>query len=164
MSILRRHARPNPQTLTRRYNTRLSEEDAEQFEEICRKYNLTPSEAIRLLIVEEIKRVRDEKQTNADEEETMSRGMRTIADRELTYVSKPAKTKKSTAARGGRFTTTQWQVGKATACPICRDWHSTVNFSRHAKVVHGMTTKEIFQDEERQRIADEMVKQKTTGF
>lgn len=154
MSILRRHARPNPQTLTRRYNTRLSEDHAVQFEKLCRECNFTPSEAIRLLIVEELKRVRDEG-------EMMSREMRTYGDEEATesiqkkaYVSRPKR-----ISTVGRFNTKPWQVDGYTACPVCQTWYSSKNFSRHAKE-HGMTTQEIFQDEERRKIADEMVLEK----
>ncbi|PFQ72492.1 hypothetical protein COK11_27490, partial [Priestia megaterium] len=46
-----------------------------------------------------------------------------------------------------RFTVKQWVVNDKLPCPICEEWKTAGNFLRHAKT-HGMTTEQIFTNEE----------------
>ncbi|MCU5003882.1 hypothetical protein OCD70_28065 [Bacillus tropicus] len=46
-----------------------------------------------------------------------------------------------------RFTVKQWVVNDKLPCPICEEWKTAGNFLRHAKT-HGMTTEQVFTNEE----------------
>lgn len=55
-----------------------------------------------------------------------------------------------------RFTVKQWVVNDKLPCPICGEWKTAGNFLRHAKT-HGMTTEQIFTNEEYKETIELMV-------
>lgn len=173
MSYLRKYARPSIQNKTRQYNVKLPDDIADQFEALCRQFNLTHAEAIRYLIIEEVERFKREEDTKGYPE--IPDGSQKIVDDTGQYIAvtrevapkqpNPKKSRSRSSSGGGRFDTIQWQISGKTACPICRTWQSAANFSRHAKTQHDMTAKEIFVNPEYVAIADRMVEErKKDGF
>lgn len=75
-----------------------------------------------------------------------------------TNVDKP---KQTTKGNTERFTTKPWQVDGELPCPLCEQWFSASNFSRHAKQ-HGTNAHAIFTNEKHQKKIDEMTLKKTT--
>lgn len=167
MSYLKKYRRESMQTLTRQYATKLPEDLADQFEEWCRELNITPSEALRYLVYEEIQRLKAERERLSYQTETKdTNSYLRMTDDTFSYLAvssvtdqKPRASEQKPKSSGGkRFETTRWQIGGKTACPICQTWQSSGNFSRHAKQ-HGMTTQEIFTNPEYIAIADQMVQE-----
>lgn len=62
-----------------------------------------------------------------------------------------------------RFTTKQWQVNDDLPCPICGEWTSASNFSRHAKQ-HNTNTRAIFMDKNYLVKVNEMIKDRTDSL
>lgn len=131
--------------------TRLSAREFEDFLSLCEETGYSVAEAMRGLILNELRddvfRKKHEETnvnimyTNEDEEET---------ERNIPRAVRNPKTK---------FSTTKWNVDGRLPCPICEEWSSASNFARHAKVTHEMTTKELFQTYGEK--ADEMLEEET---
>jgi hypothetical protein len=68
--------------------------------------------------------------------------------------------KPTTKATTSRFSTKQWQINGELPCPICGEWVSSSNFSRHAKQ-HGSNTYSIFTNETYLIKVNEMIQERT---
>lgn len=156
MGILDKYARKHKSTdpRTETVSTKLTKEEYKRYLAYLEERGLTVSEGTRYLILEEI---------NQGNEEETKKGISeyTAIDTQLlisSTIDRP-RPKPKPKANSGTFTTKKWQLNGKIACPLCRDWTSTTNFRRHVEKHHnGMPTKEIFNDPERIKIADEMVR------
>jgi len=128
------------------------------FKTRCDSYGIPVSEAIRELVKGEMNGFKGlETATNNE--------LATTIEREPTTQNTPPKNTKriqSTTNKGKTTTkattkqidTTRWQVDKEIPCPICQEWFSSTNFSKHAKNVHESTRIEIFSNEENKDMAN----------
>lgn len=135
----------------------------EKFLEICEASGFTVSEAVRALVINEVSPKRNTTpQSSRPRVEPPKQSAYTppVPSRvESTPVSsQPETAVKPTPAPAmpekkfnpvtnipmGRFNTNRWKHNNMLPCPICVEWVSASNFSRHAKVTHDLTTKEIF--------------------
>jgi antitoxin component of RelBE/YafQ-DinJ toxin-antitoxin module len=165
MGYLRELSRKREQEpKTQPVSTRLTDHEFQEFSKLCSETGYSISEALRILIQQEIKTSDDQLYTNRIHENTESKQINTESKLVNTYssststiVSKPSTTVNRTIRTGTaqRFTTTEWNVDDYLPCPICGGWVSSSNFSRHAKG-HGVTTQEIFTKHKAK--ADEMVR------
>ena len=172
MGYLRKLSRKREQEpKTQPVSTRLTDHEFQEFSKLCSETGYSISEAMRILIQQEIKTSDDQLYTNRIHENTESKQINTenklvntyssststIVSKPSTIVSKPSTTVNGTIRTGTaqRFTTTEWNVDDYLPCPICEGWVSSSNFSRHAKG-HGVTTQEIFTKHKAK--ADEMVR------
>lgn len=166
MSILKKYARPSSKTLTEKYTTRISKEVSEQFEKWCKEFNLSPSEAIRLLIEEEMKRLRYESETKRD-------SMTTYDDLTTTndYESRPRTTnvvkRQRTSTTGGRFSSNPWKINDELPCHFCGTWSKAANFKRDHidKLGHGdCSSSEEFFNRYKEELDRMVEKRKNAGF
>lgn len=137
--------------------TRLTQDEYDKFSELCQSTGHTMSEAVRMLIQNELnpsKPAPQKQQVERVEVPTYDVPLPPVET-----VSKP-KPRSYTPSSGEllRFTTEKWKIGNFLPCPICMEWASASNFSRHAKTTHNMTTKELFNTH--QETADQMVKER----
>lgn len=141
MSNLRKYRRPSAENLTRQYATKLPDQLADEFEQWCRELNITPSEALRLLVVEEMAAVKRMKDTQSYPEITNDTEKYPAATLEITSViSREPKPRPKRPASGslGRLTTTQWEIDGFLPCPVCRKWGAAKNFKRDHITDHGL--------------------------
>jgi antitoxin component of RelBE/YafQ-DinJ toxin-antitoxin module len=113
------------------------------FKSYCNELGISVSEAVYLLIDKEITNVRNDETTNMNteriqkytkENETTAPVVGQTTDVVIT----------NTNVNTNRFTVKQWEVEGEIPCPICEEWVSKSNFSRHAKVNHQNATQVIF--------------------
>lgn len=125
MSLMKYAKENNKEIHDRPVSFRMNSAVYNEFEEYCHSLNLDVSEALRLLIHEELKK---KGETNQQVPPSPS--------------SRPRRT-------GKRFSVEPYlnPDGKNITCPICNTPISKKNISRHAKDVHGTTTKGLFQSE-----------------
>jgi antitoxin component of RelBE/YafQ-DinJ toxin-antitoxin module len=107
---------------------RLPHETNLEFEAYCNNLNITVSKAIRLLMEKELE------------------GKKIVVTEE----------QKESYAKS-RFTLTKWKREDMVPCPICKEWKSASNFSRHAKETHNLSSEEMFTNEELAMIAAKMM-------
>lgn len=122
----------------------------EDFKTYCDDLGLSISEAVCLLVEREMAgsdKAFDEvattkeaiKNTDSSDDE-----VKTNTKSNTNVVKKNTRKNNSNTTR---FTVKQWEVNDKLPCPICGEWKASGNFSRHAKT-HGITTEQIFTDEE----------------
>lgn len=144
-------------------STRLTDTEFQLFYKLCEETGYSISEAMRVLIQQELKPYDDEPYTPVLKTNTESKQENTtsIQNHTLSHTPSTPVVKRSATVnkrvRPNRFVTTDWMVEDKLPCPLCNGWVSASNFSRHAKQ-HDMTTQEIF--EKHKDKADEMVKQR----
>lgn len=128
MSILKKYARKEyPEKHDKMLGVRISESLKEEFEEYCHSLNLDVSEAVRLLIKEELKKAKEPV---------------------LTYEPqpKPKLNPRPAKRQSSRFTVEPYLNPDGTiTCPICQSDVSRSNISRHARDTHGLTTQELLE-------------------
>lgn len=152
MSHLRKYRRPERTKgkYTVSISFRVSQEMFDQWQAYCdNELNLDMSEAMRLMIEEELK---------AAKKETLPPPA--AGSPRLVSAPSPLPTKKRTLPRsqfGGRFTVNPWDVQGRVPCPICENWHNRSNYSRHARTAHDMSSQELIEGNKEK--ADAMVKQ-----
>lgn len=150
MSRLSKYRRPAAENLTRQYATKLPESLADEFEAYCRELNLTPSEALRLLVYEEMESVRRMKNNQGYLEipDDAERYLASALEEPIDIPKEPRVTKprpKSSKHSGWgekRLTTVQWEIEKELPCPVCRQWGKSVNFARDHVRGHGLPFKD----------------------
>lgn len=151
---------------TQPVSTRLTDHEFQEFSRLCEETGYSISEALRILVQQEIKTDDDQMYTKSMQINTYSKQINTESKPENTYSiststieSRPSTKVNRTirTATAHRFTTTDWNVDGYLPCPVCGGWVSSSNFSRHANG-HDMTTQEIFTKHKAK--ADEMVKQR----
>lgn len=118
---------------------RLPESIYTQFRQRCEELGLSMSEAGYLLIKEEI-----------------NDGIYTTYTKEVAATTEPIhppiqKEHHSTTQKAylpsTRWTSTPYEIDNELPCPLCHQWYSKANFSRHAKH-HQLTTREILESHE----------------
>lgn len=137
MPSLNKYRRPSAENLTRQYATKLPEKLANEFEAWCRELNITPSEALRLLVLEEIESVRRMKNIQGYQEITddVERYLAPTLESPPVTPSKP----KSTRLPGGSSrSANRWKIGDKLPCPICGKWGAASNFKRDHIEKHGL--------------------------
>lgn len=140
MSYLRKYRRPDriKGKYTVSMSFRVSQEMYNQWQAYCDKeLNLDSSEALRLMIEEELKAVKRESSPSS-----------AAGSPRLVSVSSPVPTEKKNLPRsrfGGRFTVNPWEVQGRVPCPICENWHHRSNYSRHARTAHDMSSQELIE-------------------
>lgn len=130
---------------------RLQERTYDAFKAYCDDLGLSISEAVSLLVENELKGTQGEYQTavtlHEDEYKT-----NTTASKQKTVTSKQ---------NTNRFTTKPFQIQEELPCPFCGSWEHNKSFSRHARK-HNTTTKEIFTDDKyKDKIASMIAKRQT---
>lgn len=154
MSILKRYAKDTTKEPTEVMTTRVPRSIYNQFKRHCEQYGLSLAEATAILIKTEL----------GDSYKAPSHGdVSKPIQKELPKQSSSLQTvsqKKQPRSNPGRFLTTEYQVNGDLPCPICGEWKSSTNFSRHVKVTHNKTTQEIFTENHEEAIS--MVKARTS--
>lgn len=160
MGILESNKRDGKSNKNVVITSRLTSKEYEKFKEVCDATGYSIAEAVRLLVVSELNPKQRPAPTYASPavtrpvEPVSTRGVETEAIQKVyTPATRPVST-------GGfaKFTTERWKVNEFLPCPICNEWHSATNFSRHAKKVHSLSTKDIFTAHKDE--ADAMVKER----
>lgn len=137
---------------------RIPESLYKDFKDYCDDLGLSISQAVYLLVKREMTAI--ETETQDDESMLYTNVYKTnhsVVDA-TTNVVKP-----TTKATTSRFTTKQWQVNGEIPCPICGEWVSSSNFSRHAKQ-HGSNTYSIFTNETYLIKVNEMIQERTNSL
>lgn len=126
---------------------RIPESIYNQFRERCKDLGLSMSEAGYLLIKEEI-------ESDVYISYTNEIAVTTIPiQKENTPTTKVVDQKTSLPSM--RWTSASYEIENELPCPLCNQWYSKANFSRHAKN-HNFTTREIL--ESHQEIINQMIK------
>ena len=175
MSILSRYAKGKKESYTFPVMSRLSEETGAAFRAYCEKYNLSISEAVRLLIENEIKaHSMNELHREAAAADPIGKArmetekMERIIPLDMAAGTAPAAqpaAKKASKGSDDREVVKPYCVknekGSSVApCPICGTWSSETNFSpRHTKK-HGFPSTAVFYDAYRDKL-NEMYFEKT---
>jgi hypothetical protein len=174
MSLLKKMSRKTTKEKQNKpVSTRLTDSEFDAFTKLCDDTGYSISEALRLLIQQEIKGVDDQSDTKSlqkysksIESSTNNIESSTIKDESSPVVKTPNQpsvqpsttvNKHKKKPSSGRFSTTKWKIDNFLPCPICNTWVSASNFSRHAKE-HNSTTEEVFTKHKDK--ADQMAKEK----
>lgn len=122
---------------------RLPESIYEQFRQLCDELGLSMSEAGFLLIREELE---DSlyKQTTNEVAMTTERIQKPI---HLQSTSDTRNNAGKPSSFSTRWTSINYEIENELPCPLCHQWYSKANFSRHAKS-HNTTTKELLESNE----------------
>lgn len=154
--------------------TRVTEKEYAAFERLCNDTGFSISEAIRVLIQQEIRPEEDKVNTEEYRANTFvsnaGEGRQHKEDKpkqseyktlhkevkpqpmsvgEVTDRVIAATTAKQKRASTGKFTIKHWQKAGHVPCPICEDWKTATNISRHAKTAHAIqSTKELYEGRE----------------
>lgn len=132
---------------------RLPESLYEDFKEHCEDLGLSISEAVYLLVDKEMKDQEVPKTHTTDYKNNYD----VVVTNTIEEKPKPIKRTANTT----RFTTKPWVVDGDLPCPICGQWVSASNFSRHAKQ-HGTNTHAVFTNDGHLEKVNEMIKKRTT--
>lgn len=160
MKYLKQFARKRNREETEVLTARLPKSLYKDFKRYCDELGLSISEAVFLLVEREMKEAPPQqeppKETNGNLKHLHKNNDNRIDDvvttNTIEYKPKTPKRQGTTT----RFTTKKWVIEGELPCPICRQWVSASNFSRHAKQ-HNTITKDIFTDESYLEIVDEMI-------
>lgn len=139
---LKKYARPKRSQLTKQYTVRLSERDAELFESYCRDLNLTPAEAFRFLVLEELES-EGLASTNQVGSENIPLDAKTDSPKILNDVKKtPRRTvKKSSRAKNEESEfLAKFRIEGQLPCPICNSWSSAGHFRGRHAAKHGFSS------------------------
>jgi antitoxin component of RelBE/YafQ-DinJ toxin-antitoxin module len=171
MSLMKQYARnkrnkENTIVLT----ARLPESLYNKFQSYCEEYGFSLSEAVNLLIDNEVSSIETDiepntkdvkmndvetkvntveynENTNKDELNTITVEMNTVENKEVkanTNKSQTTTPKRTTNTK--RFTVQPFVVEGELPCPVCDKWINHSNFARHAKKQHEMSTEEFFNE------------------
>lgn len=121
----------------------------------CEELGLSISEAVYLLVEQEIEGIQANKNTivHSNDESVICE-----VYNENEHETKPITEEKQNDSKvyTKRFITKQWQVESKLPCPVCDKWVVANNFSKHAKT-HGSTTVAIFTSDQYQNKITAMV-------
>ncbi|WP_454871099.1 hypothetical protein [Priestia megaterium] len=135
---------------------RMPESTYNQFRQRCEDLGLSMSEAGYLLIKEEIE---DDVYTSYTNEVAV-----TTSPLQLPIQKEDAPTTKvigqKTFLPSTRWTSASYEIENELPCPLCNQWYSKANFSRHAKS-HNSSTRGIL--ESHQEIVDQMIKRRKSN-
>jgi antitoxin component of RelBE/YafQ-DinJ toxin-antitoxin module len=178
MSLMKQYARnkrnkENTIVLT----ARLPESLYNSFQKYCEEYGFSLSEAVNLLIDNEVSSIEtdiepntkdvkendvkmkvntDEYSENTNKDETNTLGENNEIKANSNTVEKNISKGKTNT---NRFTVKPFVVNGELPCPICDKWINHSNFARHAKKQHELSTEEFF-NEYKDQIA-KMIESKT---
>lgn len=135
MGRLRKYARPTERkTKSRVLPVRLPEDIYQEFHKYCKELGLSLSEAVFLLIQEELR----------DEYKSTTERIHTDHEPKPERI-RPTITRPRRSGSGSRFTTKDFVVNGRLPCPICGTWpEKQKNISRHMREVHNSTTEEVY--------------------
>jgi len=122
---------------------RLPESIYIQFQQRCEELGLSMSEAGYLLIKEETEDVLYNTYTN---EVAATTEPLQVPIQKGDYSTTKVTTRKPFVP-STRWTSTPYEVENELPCPLCHQWYSKANFSRHAKQ-HHLTTREMLESHE----------------
>lgn len=144
---------------------RIPESLYKNFKDYCDNLGLSMSQAVYLLVKREMTAI--ETETQDDESELYTNVYKVNDDDDKTNHSVVCSNtnvyKSTTKSTTLRFTTKRWQVNGELPCPICGEWASSSNFSRHAKQ-HGSNTHSIFTNETYLIKVNEMILERTKSL
>ncbi|MGF9893276.1 hypothetical protein ABEX78_32100 [Priestia megaterium] len=129
---------------------RMPESIYNQFRERCEDLGLSMSEAGYLLIKEEIES--DVYTSYTNEVAVTTNSLQTPIQTEDAPTTKVVGRK--TSLPSTRWTSASYEIENELPCPLCNQWYSKANFSRHVKN-HNFTTREIL--ESHQEIINQMI-------
>lgn len=164
MSLMKQYARnkrnkENTIVLT----ARLPESIYNKFQSYCEEYGFSLSEAVNLLIQNEVKSIENDDKKNDDETKvnTGETKVSTNTGQTNTGQKKPntdTGEKNTGQTNTKRFLVKPFTINEQLPCPICNSWSDQKNFSRHAKS-HGFEGTKAFYTEYMDKV-EEMVNQK----
>lgn len=159
MNILKNYARTTNKEPTEVTSVRIPKSMYKKFKHHCERYGLSITESINILIRNELggslKEVNYE-----DEPKKIQKQLPLESSSPSVKLPTPPTRSQPRKQNGSRFLTTEYQVNGDLPCPICGEWKSSTNFSRHVKVTHNKTTQEIFTENHEKAIS--MVKARTS--
>lgn len=158
MDILKNYARTTNKEPTEVTSVRIPKNMYKEFKHHCERYGLSITEAINILIRNELggnlKEVNYEDAPKKIQEQLPQES----SSPSVKLPTQPARSQPR--KQTGRFVTTEYQVDGELPCPICGEWKSSTNFARHVKTNHKKTTQEIFTENHEKAIS--MVKARTS--
>ncbi|MFE0565587.1 hypothetical protein ACFW1D_24240 [Priestia megaterium] len=122
---------------------RLPESIYEQFRQRCVELGLSMSEAGYLLIKEELED--NLYNSNTNEVAVTTEQLQNLIHHENTSYTRNNTGKSSFFST--RWTSNHYEIENELPCPLCQQWYSKANFSRHAKN-HHTTTRELLESNE----------------
>ncbi|MGN2275063.1 hypothetical protein [Priestia megaterium] len=135
---------------------RLPQSIYNRFRQRCEDLGLSMSEAGYLLIKEEVEDALYTVYTN--EVAVTTEPLQTPIQKEARPTTEVITRKPSLPST--RWTSTPYEVENELPCPLCNQWYSKANFSRHAKH-HNSTTREIL--ESYQEIINQMIQRRKSN-
>lgn len=161
MSYLKKFARRPGKGKTETITSRVPTELHKEFSEHCDRLGLSLSEAVYLLIKQEMTE-NEGIQKNTKEihnESVVGKNIHNqqadLVDDEApereeiyddVYIKNTKVNKRKTAKPAPRSLKKQFELDGKVPCPICNNWQSSSNFSRHTKIYHDKTTEEVFEE------------------
>lgn len=171
MSYLDKFARnKNRKGKTEVLTARIPEDLYNDFRNRCKELGLSISEAVYLLVKQEMELSHRKPNTKAntnvyvsDDNNKQNVYINNDINKHDVYIKNDDESKATTkrtgiANTGKRFTTKQWTHNDKLPCPLCNQWVSAANFSRHAKQ-HGSNTLAIFTNEDNLKRVNEMIEE-----
>lgn len=138
MALLEKYARKEQtETKDKTLTARIKPSLYNDFKKHCDDLGLNISQAIELLMENELNGPNTQEHTNVIQDVTQKE-----VQKEVQKEYKPK------AYNTSRFTTTQYERDNKLPCPVCNKWYSKANFSRHAKTEHSQTTQELLESNE----------------
>lgn len=155
--LLAKYARLQDGRKTHSLTTKVTEQEHREFTEYAAKLHLTPSEALRFLIIEELARVSGQIPADLNRsiaetavsvvDTTRYQGIQTYPDRSQgiridppqIHKDPPRKPKSTRLPGGASRSANRWKVGNLLPCPICGKWGAATNFKRDHIEKHGLS-------------------------
>jgi hypothetical protein len=167
---LAKYAKTEEGKKTHSITTKVTEKEYREFIELAARCNLTPSEALRSLIIEELDMVHeripsDPRRSALDTMRYLSVSIDPVqqpSDTPQIQTVNPqthteTKVNKSISERtsggslrprrssGKRFIVAPYDIGGRVPCPICETWVTRSNVSRHMRELHnGASTEDVY--------------------
>jgi hypothetical protein len=167
MSLLKPYAKkPEKKEKSKTATVRLPLSLLEDFQSYCKDLNLPVSQAVRLLIEYELTGRKKNENFRTEETQILKQvPEKVIYEKDTVEIPKKTeaaqrekKEKRVGVSTGKRFTTKPWEIDGELPCPICGNgkWTANGNIDRHFKNDHGTKRREVFNNPEYLKIADEM--------
>lgn len=167
MLDLREHARrQRKKEETDILAARLPVSKIRKFKAFCKELGIPVSEAIHLMIDEQLALSNTENNEyitqSYEKSYTSDNESKTSYNEGINSVNNLDVKKVHTRKRSNRnrFVADPWKVDGKIPCAICKQWYSFTNFSRHAQTKHGLSTEEILTKGECGEVALEMVRRR----